>query len=60
MTDTPASPRYCGRPTKAGTPCRAHLYGLMYRACTIHQTAEDIAYTGRLAGRRRGEPPPRP
>jgi hypothetical protein len=45
MTDTAASPRYCGRPTKAGAPCKAQLYGMMYRACTIHQTAEDIAYT---------------
>jgi hypothetical protein len=39
-----AKERRCGRPKTNGQPCRAILHGEMYRACCLHQTAEDLAF----------------
>jgi hypothetical protein len=62
MTTTPQQ-RTCGRPTKAGTPCKTRIHG-RGEACTIHTTAEEQALAaaydaghraGYAEGRRSGE-----
>jgi hypothetical protein len=34
----------CGRATKSGRPCQNTLPGTAFRACSLHETPEDIAY----------------
>lgn len=40
--DTTYGMKICGRPTKAGTPCKAQFFGAGF-ACTTHTTAEEKA-----------------
>jgi hypothetical protein len=54
----------CQRATKSGRPCQNTLPGPASRACSLHETPEDIAYRegvlvvvdGRLTYRWAGEP----
>ena len=40
MSDQPVDVRRCGRETKSGAPCRAHLYGYEL-VCKLHATEHD-------------------